>query len=153
MTDAQESLTLSRVLDTPREAVWGAWTDPAVLARWWWPARFQTVYEVDLRPGGRYSFRTADLPDLGVLALSGAYLEVRGPERLVYSWHWGGEDRPTQVEVEFLDRAGKTEIGVTHRGFAGADECANHVMGWNDCLDRLEALFSVAATGGEPERA
>jgi len=30
-------LTLTRVLDAPRELVWRAWTDPARMARWWGP--------------------------------------------------------------------------------------------------------------------
>lgn len=143
MINVQDTLEMTRMLDSPRETVWEAWTDPAVLARWWWPARFQTVYEVDLRVGGDFSFRTADLPDLGVLAVSGTYIEVRRPERLVYTWRWEGQaEPPTKVTVEFVERGQGTEVRITHAGFASEGERNNHLQGWNDCLDRLQSLPS-----------
>lgn len=143
MTDVQPALELTRVLNAPREKVWAAWTDPEMLAQWWWPAWFQTVYEVDLRVGGRYRFRSADLPDLGILAVTGTYLEVRRPERLVYTWQWEGEDGPpTRVTVDFLAREDQTELRITHQGFVSEHESANHLVGWRDCLSRLESLFA-----------
>jgi uncharacterized protein YndB with AHSA1/START domain len=143
MTDVQSTLRLTRVLDVPREDVWEAWTDPEMLARWWWPARFRTAHEIDLAVGSRYTFRSADLPDIGVLALTGTYLEVRRPERLVYTWQWEGQDEwPTQVTVELLERGGKTEVHIVHQGFATTQERENHVVGWTDCLDRLHILLT-----------
>jgi uncharacterized protein YndB with AHSA1/START domain len=139
---------VTRTLEAPRETAWGAWTDPEQLARWWWPARFRSTHEVDLRVGGRYDFRSAELPDLGVLAVSGVYREVREPERLVYSWQWDGEQGPpTQVTVDILDRSGRTEVSVTHDGFASEEEARNHVVGWNDCIDRLDALLASRRLG------
>jgi len=143
MTDVQDMLELTRVLNAPREKVWQAWTDPEILARWWWPVRFQTVYEVDLRVDGHYAFRTPDLPDMGILAVTGTYLEVRPPERLVYTWQWEGEgEPPTQVTIGFLARGDQTEVRITHQGFSGEGERANHLTGWQDCLTRLESLVA-----------
>jgi len=122
------ALTLDRLIAAPRAEVFRAWTEPELLARWWWPARFRTTYEVDLRLGGRWRFRTADLPDLGVLAVGGVFLEVRVPERLVYTWVWEG--------------AGEGETLVTVEGRA----CDEHAQGWNDCLDRLGQTMSAGNT-------
>jgi len=142
MTDVQQTLTLARFVDMPREKVWEAWTDSGLLDRWWWPARFQTAYEVDLRIGGQFSFRTADLPDLGVLTVSGTYIEIRHPERLAYTWRWENGDEPlSQVTIDFAERAAGTEVCITHRGFVTREDCDNHRLGWSDCLDRLEALI------------
>lgn len=129
--------------------VFRAWTDPTVLARWWWPARFETTYTVDLQVGGRYRFRTVDLPDLGVLSVGGTFLEVRAPERLVYTWSWGEEDEEgeTRVTVEFHERGPRTEVIVTHEGFAAVHERDANVQGWNDCLDRLDRLAPGLAAG------
>ena len=133
------TLTLSRLVAAPRADVFRAWTEPELLTRWWWPARFRTTYEVDLRPGGRWRFRTADLPDLGVLAVGGAFLEVRAPERLVYTWVWeeGAAEGETLVTVEFRDRGDQTEVHVTHERFADRRARDEHVQGWADCLERL----------------
>ncbi len=134
------ALILGRLVAAPRSNVFRAWTEPELLARWWWPARFRTTYEVDLRPGGRWRFRTADLPDLGVLTVGGAFLEVRAPERLVYTWVWegeGGDAGDTLVTVEFRDRGDQTEVLVRHERFADGSVRDGHAQGWADCLDRL----------------
>ena len=144
MTDVQNSLVLTRILQAPRERVWQAWTDPQMLARWWWPERFHTAYEVDLREGGRYRFRSADLPDIGVLCVAGVYLEVRPPERLAYSWEWENCDEPsTRVTVELVEHSNQTEVRIGHQGFATGEERDNHVLGWTHCLDRLEPILGT----------
>ena len=54
-----ETLTLSitSAFDAPLDQVWGIWSDPRKLERWWgpptWPATF---VEHDLAPGGRISY-------------------------------------------------------------------------------------------------
>jgi len=139
MTDVDTALTVVRAIAAPREAVWHAWTDPEELARWWWPERFHTTYEVDLHPGGTYRFRTIDVPGMGVLDLIGHFETVQPPELLIYTWHWEGDDElDSRVTVEFLDHAGHTELQIRHEGLPTLEERANHVTGWNDCLDRLE---------------
>jgi uncharacterized protein YndB with AHSA1/START domain len=135
-----ESLQIARLVNAPRLRVWAAWTEPAELARWWWPARFQTTYEVDLREGGVYRFQSADLPDIGVLGVTGRFLLVRPPEELRYTWRWLHEERESEVRAVFADRGAQTEIVITHLGLAGAEERANHATGWNDCIDRLAVL-------------
>ena len=143
MTDVQETLRITRTLDVPRERVWRAWTQPEELAQWWWPERFQTTYQVDLREGAQYRFRTANLPDLGVLSLTGRFLEVYPPERLVYTWQWeNGDERPTRVSVDLEERDARTEIHLTHEGFADNQERENHVLGWTHCLDRLQTCLA-----------
>ncbi len=136
---ATTTLHLVRTVAATREQVFRAWTDPAVLARWWWPKHFATTFAIDLRVGGYYTIRSADLPKQGPLVVSGTFLEVTPPERLVYTWHWQGQDETeTQVTVEFRQRGHQTEITLTHERFADASTCENNRLGWESCLDRLE---------------
>src|SRR6185503_18873756 len=47
----------TRVLTAARETVFRAWTDPAILQRWWGPAGFtNTFYEFNPVPGGKWRF-------------------------------------------------------------------------------------------------
>jgi uncharacterized protein YndB with AHSA1/START domain len=139
------TVDLRRSFDGPCDAVFHAWTDPALLAQWWWPARFQTSYEVDLSVGGRYRFASADLPGMGVLCATGRYLEISAPEMLVYTWTWEGtDDAETLVTVEFHDVGPRCEVVLRHAGFADEGERDNHVQGWTDCLDRLDQLIQSA---------
>jgi glutathione S-transferase len=60
----------------------------------------------------------------------------------VYSWAWESNDEaPTRVTIEFLDRENQTEVHITHEGFPTVQERDNHVLGWTDCLDRLDTLL------------
>lgn len=45
---------LERTFDAPRELVWQAWTDPAILARWYGPNIETIIHDFDLRNGGRW---------------------------------------------------------------------------------------------------
>ena len=138
-------LRVSRTLPASRERLFAAWTEPAELRRWWGPRGFTTPSaEIDLRAGG--AFRIVMRSAEGKLSLlTGSYLEVTPPERLVYTWQFDGGET-TLVTVEFHDRVGATEVVVTHERF-GSDEARRaHERGWGLCLDRLDELLSAGPT-------
>ena len=89
MNDDPTVLRLERVFDAPPERVYAAWTDPALLRRWWAAEPGWTTPEAttDVRVGGAYrlSMQGTD----GILrTVAGEYLEVDPPRRLVYTWKW-----------------------------------------------------------------
>jgi uncharacterized protein YndB with AHSA1/START domain len=48
-------VTLTRLLDAPRELVWAAWTEPERMAQWWGPHHFTNpVCTIDARVGGSF---------------------------------------------------------------------------------------------------
>ena len=50
---AERTVTLTRILKAPRDLVWQAWTDPAMLKQWWGPEQFTNpVVEGDVKVGG-----------------------------------------------------------------------------------------------------
>lgn len=126
-------LTVYRnLLDDPRR-VWQALTVPEQLAAWFWPARFETEVSVDLSSG----YRIAS-PTVGI-AVSGEFTFVDQPHSLVETWTWDGEDYATVVTFSL---SGSTGLTVTHEGFRTDEDVANHIQGWNDCLDRLESYLA-----------
>lgn len=134
-------LRLSRTLPGPVDRVWQAFTDPGALASWFWPERFATTAEVDLRVGGRYRI---DGPGAG-MSVAGEYVAVEPPRRLVFTWRWAGEPEETLVTVELTPAGAGTDLVLVHERFAddaGRDE---HAKGWSDCLDRLPAFLAAAA--------
>jgi uncharacterized protein YndB with AHSA1/START domain len=136
-------LAVKRTLAFPVDRVWRAMTDPAALAAWFWPQRFNPSAEVDLRVGGRYRI---DGPAVG-MAVSGEYVAVEPPHRLVFTWTWDGEDAETLVTVELAATAEGTELSLRHERFGAgeAGEAArdSHAQGWHDCLDRLPGWLEV----------
>jgi uncharacterized protein YndB with AHSA1/START domain len=78
-----ETFTITRVYDAPRELVWQVWTDPKHLTQWWGPKGLtMTSCKVDLKPGGKfhYGIRTPDGPEMWGKFV---YREIVPPERLV----------------------------------------------------------------------
>jgi uncharacterized protein YndB with AHSA1/START domain len=141
---AQNTLNLRRIFKAPREKVFRAWTDPEELKTWWGPEGYVTPSaEVDLRVGGKYRLGMRKLPDGEIFYLSGAYREVRLPERLVYTWRW--EAKPemgeTLVTVEFREVGRSTEVVLTHERFPTEKARDDHNRGWSGCLDRLAKLL------------
>ena len=50
---AERSVTITRVLRAPRDLVWKAWTDAAMLKEWWGPENFTApVVEGEIKIGG-----------------------------------------------------------------------------------------------------
>jgi uncharacterized protein YndB with AHSA1/START domain len=126
-------LQLRRSLPYPVEQLWQALTDPAAIARWFWPERFNTNADIELRAGGRY--RIAG-PGAGI-AVSGEYRAVAVPHRLVFTWQWDGEPDETLVTVELAPAGTGTDLSLRHEGFPDDAIRDDHIKGWSDCLDRL----------------
>ena len=51
MSDLPE-FVLDRVFDAPRKSVWRAWTEPALLQRWYGPGVETVIHKFDLAPEG-----------------------------------------------------------------------------------------------------
>ena len=135
-------LRLNRTLCSPPDRVWLALTEPAALTAWFWPKRFATTAEIDLRVGGRYRI---DGPGAG-MAVGGEYLVVEPPHRLVFTWQWDDDTDETLVTVELTAVKDGTDLLLVHERFATKTDRDNHAQGWSDCLDRLPdwlAAFAV----------
>ena len=142
LTDDLADVRIDRSLPAPRDRVFDAFISGNTLVKWWWP--WQPTAEVDPRPGGAYRLTTVH-PRAGAMALDGAYREVVAPERLVYTWRWQGEERETLVTIELADRGRATLLSLRHAGFPSESARDDHVRGWTDCLDRLEAYLAAPA--------
>ena len=80
LTTTGRVLTLERIIDAPRSAVWRAWTDPAILQQWFCPAPWRvSAADFDLRPGGRMN-TVMEGPAGERMESKGCWLEVE-PER------------------------------------------------------------------------
>lgn len=99
-------LIVTRVFNAPRDLVFRALAEPALVQRWMLgpPGWTMPVCEIDLRPGGkfRYVWRKEDGVEMG---MGGVYLEVEAPGRTVheeiFDEDWtGGRTRITTLLAE-----------------------------------------------------
>jgi uncharacterized protein YndB with AHSA1/START domain len=133
-------LKQQRVLDAPPERIFFLMTEPAELAKWWGPHGFTTPeIEIDLNVGGSYRY-TMEPPDGEAFHLSGEFLEIDPPGRLVYTFRWeepDPADRETVVVLS-LDAVGEaTEVSLSQGEFATEERLALHRNGWADSFEKL----------------
>ena len=106
-TPNELEIRVERVFDAPPAHVFSVWTDPQLIPEWWGDGT--VVEEMDVRPGGRYRFRTP----MGVV--EGEFREVDAPERLVQTF------QNHLQTLEFEDLGEQTKLTQTMR-FATSEE-------------------------------
>jgi len=137
------SLTMKRRLNAAPAQVWRAWTDPALLLRWFGPENVTCrEAELDLRVGGGY--RIVMIEDNGERhQVSGVYQEVAENERLVFSWAWvTTPDRVSKVTVSLKPDGDGTILTLLHEQFFDEAALRGHAHGWTGTLAKLEELFA-----------
>ena len=146
---SDRDLVLTRIIDAPREKVYRAWTESALLKQWFAPLPYTTpVAELDVRPGGAclVVMRT---PDGNDMPNPGVYLDVVKNERLVftdaYIKAWEPAAKPFMtVILTFENQGGKTKYTAFVRHWTIADREMHEKMGfykgWGQCTDQLAAL-------------
>ncbi len=144
------TVTLTRVLDAPRELVWRAWTDPKHLAQWFGPRGFtSSVPELDVRVGGslRIVMHGCDGNDY---PMKGVFREVVPPSRLVFSNIAIDKDGNHLLEgettVTLEDEGGKTKLTL-HTYAKGLVPMAPQMlagmeMGWSQSLEKMAELLA-----------
>jgi uncharacterized protein YndB with AHSA1/START domain len=137
------SLTIVRRIKASPETVFTAFTQPAQIAQWWGPdAGPVLLAETDLRVGGQFRVRFRML-DGTEHESSGVYREMDPPKRLAMTWLWQGEDTAESlVTVDLRPLEDGTELTFTHSRLPTLASRDGHLEGWNDALDKLEAMFA-----------
>lgn len=138
-----------RLLAAPRERVFAAFADPALVAQWLRPSTevALTVLAFDFRRGGAYRF-AYEVPGAERMVVGGVFRVIEAPERLVFSWQIEPPDEhagiDSEVSVRLVARGSSTELTLRHAQLGREDAERRHDAGWRGALDLLEAhLFET----------
>ena len=151
-TPSDREIHCERVFDAPRDRVYAAYTDPALIPEWWGPRGMETIVDVmDVRPGGswRFEMRGADGSETG---FRGTYREVSPPERIVQTFEWEGMPGHVSVETaEFEDLGDRTRV-VTTSIFHTTEERDGMLSsgmegGLNESYQRMDELLERLTAG------
>ena len=144
-TKAHRELTITRVLDAPRELVWKAFTEPEQFA-YWFGAELDVPLDtvsLDVKPGGAWKAQMI-AEDGSEMPFGGFYREVQEPERLVITFEEAGaSDEERQVlTITFDDLGDKTEVTLNHAGVLPQEHFDGLQGGYNSFFDKLEELLA-----------
>lgn len=156
-TDPTLDLTLQRVIRASPASLWRAWTDPALLERWWTPTPTRTlVDELDVRPGGAFVTRMSDDGRAFVPHTDSVFLVVEPERRLVFTNAVDSRWRPATpdpvamtAEIVLGEHPEGTDYQVTvrHGDPAHRDrhEAIGFFDGWGSVTEALAALVEGGA--------
>ena|SRR5687767_5276714 len=143
-------IVITREFNAPRRRVFEAWTKPQHVRQWYGCGEAQLIScEIDLRVGGDYRYVLIG-PDGNEHVMSGRYLEIVAPDRLVYTERYVSEQFESEeafVTITFAERDGRTKLTSTvlHKSAANRDMHLNSGVekGASLTLDRLEQHLST----------
>lgn len=106
----KQEIVITRLFDAPRDLVYKAYTDPALVAQWWGPAMYTIgVEKLDARPGGSWRIVNRDAEG-NEYWFHGVYHAVT-PERIVQTFEWEGMPGHVSFETATLEGVdGKTRV-------------------------------------------
>jgi len=141
-----QNIVWSFILDGSVEKVFAAYTNPALVPKWWIQEDTELrVLKMDVRPGGEWVFAVG--PEGQAVNFRGVYHSVKPDERIVNTWQFELGDDVLLETVTFEEQPdGKTKVteqmvfqSVEARKnmiASGMDEASSSAMG-----DRLEKLL------------
>jgi len=103
-TPAEREIRIERVFSAPRDRVWKAFTDPALVAQWWGRGNKLVVERMEVERGGHWRF--VEHSSDGVHGFEGRFREVKPPERLVHTFEWDGMPGHVVVETTVFEDLG-----------------------------------------------
>jgi len=146
---AARELTVTRVLNAPRDLVFKMWLDPKHVMQWWGPKHHPaTRITWDARPGGQWRNCLRSVETGKELWHHGVFHEVVPPERLVFSFVWEEEgERGVEniVTITLADQGPRTLLTLHQAPFQSAGECDGHGEGWGSSFDRLSLFLETAS--------
>ena len=87
-TPKEREIHVERIFDAPRDRVWKAMTEPALLAQWWGRGNPLTIERYEFVKGGHWRF--VEHSDHGDHGFEGRFREIAPPTRLVMTFEWDG---------------------------------------------------------------
>lgn len=145
MTDPAHSITLTRTVNAPANAIYAAWTVPDQMGRW------LGKVEADVRLGGRYRYES-NAGEGKTFIYTGEYLVLEPGSRVVQSFLAGEADTPSLYPDEFIEvrlrELSETQTEMTFingwNGEAiGEDGVEAAKAGWGQWLDMMEASLAA----------
>jgi uncharacterized protein YndB with AHSA1/START domain len=141
-------IVTARIMAAPPKTVFRAWTDPAILQRWWGPAGFtNTFYEFNPIPGGKWKFMMHG-PDKGNYPNECVFLKIEEPSLIA----WDRISQPHFRVVTTFEEIDSGKTMLTFRMQFNSKEACDKIRPFapsknEENFDKLEVELAKMQTG------
>jgi uncharacterized protein YndB with AHSA1/START domain len=133
---SEETIVMERMFDADAETLYEAWTDPKVMAQWFFvDPTWSAEVENELRVGGTYRLAMVLSTDERH-TMSGEYLELEPHRRIRFTWNSHVVDN-SRITIEIEPVGDRTRLRLTHELIPSEEARQAHRAGWGGCLDNL----------------
>lgn len=151
MTAEKSELTISRLIEAPRSAVWKAWSIREHFEKWWIPGPIECkTVKFDLRPGGGFETLMREGDGAFQPHVEGCFLDVAAEERIVFTTALAEGWQPIEpwltltaiITLKGEDTGTRYTARVMHKN---AEESRKHDDmgfhdGWGTAIDQLAEI-------------
>ena len=144
------TVRLHRVLRTPPEKVYRAFTEADAMTKWLPPHGFTAkVHHMDAKVGGTFSMSFTNFTTGQAHSFGGSYLELVPHERIRYTDKFDDPNLPgeLQVTVTLKKVSCGTELNVVQDGIPDVIPPETCYLGWQESLEQLAKLVEPDIPG------
>jgi uncharacterized protein YndB with AHSA1/START domain len=125
---SDREITITRVLNAPRELVFEVWTSPEHVDKWWGPDGFTNITtKMDVRAGGEWIY-VMHGPNGMEFDNRMRFLEVVVPSKLVYLHDSGKDNDPSEFRSEITFESIGKQTKVTLKSIFKTKEAKEFVV-------------------------
>ncbi len=144
----KQEIIIARLFDAPRERLFKAMTDPALIAKWWGPRKYETIVDkMEVRAGGQWHFTNRDPSTGDEHGFHGVYHSIIAPERIVDTFEYEGVPGHVLLETHTLEARGMQTLLKSHIVYESVEDRDGMVAsgmeyGQNESMERLQELVT-----------
>jgi uncharacterized protein YndB with AHSA1/START domain len=148
----KQDITMTTLIDAPRELVFKAFTDPKLVARWWGPRRYENkILKYDSRSGGEWHVVQVG-EDGSEHGFRGVNHDVVAPERICQTFEYLGVPGHVALQTATFEPIGNKTRIVTHIIFESVMDRDGMVAsgmrdGADESMERLAELLAAMKPG------
>ena len=138
-----DTVTIGVTISATVENVWKAWTNPALIFKWFGsdPDGKVIKAELDVRIGGAFEITFKD-SDQTEHTCSGVYIDVQEFSKLAFTWTWKSEPCVESfVTVALTSESDFTRMLFQHDHIGTASR-HNYLNGWQATFSKLERTLT-----------
>lgn len=146
MSNETGTVRLHRVLRSPAERIYKAFTNKGALERWLPPYGFiGTVHEIDVRVGGGYKMSFTNFGTGNSHTFTVEFVELVANERIGHTDRFDDENLAGEmrVSIDLKSVSCGTELSIVQAGIPAVIPEEMCYLGWQESLEQLARLVEA----------